>query len=306
MVSEIRFAVHDPGFRMHNNNYFMIGRTVRYINQTFEIAAVALAHTNNDSCEVTARLQATQQMRRDKGAMDFGEISPSSFASMMATKFGLKAFIEDSAVDGSIVREAEDKKEESTFDVLQRLAGKLNFRFFEANGTLFFASQSFLVKNQPSFTINVPSGATDAFYANSIAVRRSADGEQAATAQVSLLQNTSTLSIFPGSSFKINGLSHFTGTFMVDRVGFTVGPTALVVLSGTDVDETEDMTCSSQSFQFGATGECVKRIQQVVGVYNDGQWGPITNRAVLDYQSSIGLPATGVWGPQEWKSLQKV
>ena len=100
-------------------------------------------------------------MRRDKGQKSFGNTSPSEFAAAMAAKFGLKIFAEDSPRNGTIVRESNKNKDESTFDVLQRLARDLDFRFFEAKGVLFFASEEFIVENSDKFELNVPSEETD-------------------------------------------------------------------------------------------------------------------------------------------------
>ena len=42
MVSQLTFRISDPYLKLHNNNYFMIGRTVTYGEYKFEIAAVDL------------------------------------------------------------------------------------------------------------------------------------------------------------------------------------------------------------------------------------------------------------------------
>ena len=104
MVSQISFTVYDENHQMHDNNYFMIGRRVVFNNLEFEIAAVGLTVSGIESVEITARSLAMQNMRRDKGSKNFGYISPSGFATLMAQKFGLGIFVEPSAVDGQIVR----------------------------------------------------------------------------------------------------------------------------------------------------------------------------------------------------------
>ena len=303
-VSKITVTMHDPGLQMHNNNYFMIGRTVEYLSQYFEIADVSVSHAGIDSVNFTARLQATQAMRRDKGQKSFPKMSPSEFASQMAAKFGLNQFIEDSPRDGTIVRESNDNKDESTFDVLQRLARDLDFRFFESMGTLFFGSEEFIAANQDAFTINVPSGENDAFFASKLDLKRSVDTKKGATAQVSLLQNASSLSIYPGITFKVEGVENFKGTFFVDKVSINVGPNALVSVSGTDITDSEDMACSLEEFRQGSRGNCVKRIQQVVNTKDDGIWGPITQRQVLAFQRINNLPQDGIWNADDWAKLR--
>tara|TARA_B100000902_G_scaffold51008_1_gene57723 strand:- start:758 stop:1795 length:1038 start_codon:yes stop_codon:yes gene_type:complete len=306
MVSQITVSVHDADFEMYRNNYFMIGRTVEYLSQLFEISDVDLVHGNTDSVNFTARLQATQAMRRDRGPMSWGQISPSTFASLMADKFGLDKFMEDTSVDGAIIREHNDKKDESTFDVLRRLANALDFRFFEAKGVLYFASEEFIVSNTDSFTINIPSDSTDAYFGSRVALKRSTDTKKASTAQLSLIQNSSTLSIYPGASFEIKGVPHYEGKYMVDRVTFQAGPTSIVSVSGTNVLDSDDMACALENFQQGSKGECVKRIQIAVGVTSDGDFGPLTKAAVIKYQSANGLTADGIVGPLTWDKIMGI
>ena len=303
MVSQITVRVHDPSFEMYKNNYFMIGRTVDYLSQLFEISNVDIIHDKTDSVNFVARLQATQKMRRDRGQMSFGQISPSTFASMMAKKFDLDEFMEDSAVDGTIVREHTDKKDESTFDVLRRLASALDFRFFEAKGVLYFASEEFIVANTDSFTVNIPSNEIDPYFGSKVTVKRSTDSKKSATSQLSLVQNSSSLSIYPGASFEIKGVPHFEGKFMVDRVSFRSGPTSIVSVSGTNVEDSDDMACTLENFQQGSKGSCVKRIQIAVGVTSDGIFGPLTKAAVVKFQSNNGITADGVVGPVTWGKI---
>lgn len=305
MVSQISVTVHDPQLQMHNNNYFMIGRTVHYLKQKFEIADVTITHDSIDTTSFIARLQATQKMRRDKGQKSFGNTSPSEFAAAMAAKFGLKIFAEDSPRNGTIVRESNKNKDESTFDVLQRLARDLDFRFFEAKGVLFFASEEFIVENSDKFELNVPSEETDPHFILKSTLKRSTDTKKAASAQITLLQSPSSLSIYPGAAFKVLGVSHFDKSiFMVDKVAFNAGPTANITISGTSVFESDDVACALEVFKQGSKGECVKRIQMVCNTTADGIWGPITQRQVLLFQKLNGLTQDGIWGPEEWEKIQ--
>jgi hypothetical protein len=47
----------------------------------------------------------------------------------------------------------------------------------------------------------------------------------------------------------------------------------------------------------GSTGESVKYIQTVLGIKADGQFGPITDRAVRAFQKAHGLKIDGIVGP---------
>ena len=155
MVSQLTFTVIDPYLKLHNNNYFMIGRTVTYGDYKFEIAAIDVKFGGVAEVNVTARSQATQKLRREKGNKNFGSISPSTFAAQAAARVGLSFFGENSPADGQIKRVQKDNQDESTFDMLKKLASKNEFRFFEANNTMFFASEEFIVKNQGKFEIHM-------------------------------------------------------------------------------------------------------------------------------------------------------
>jgi len=49
--------------------------------------------------------------------------------------------------------------------------------------------------------------------------------------------------------------------------------------------------------------EAVKEVQAAVGTGVDGKWGPLTTAAVKAWQTSKGLPATGVFDSDNWAVL---
>lgn len=48
----------------------------------------------------------------------------------------------------------------------------------------------------------------------------------------------------------------------------------------------------------GSSGDKVREIQKIVGVREDGVFGPQTQSAVRQWQSNLGIVADGAWGPQ--------
>ena len=54
---------------------------------------------------------------------------------------------------------------------------------------------------------------------------------------------------------------------------------------------------ASSVWRVGSTGDKVREIQRVVGVPDDGVFGPRTEAAVRQWQSNLKLNADGVWGP---------
>lgn len=55
----------------------------------------------------------------------------------------------------------------------------------------------------------------------------------------------------------------------------------------------------------GSTGDDVRRLQQLLGVTVDGDFGPDTQRAVIAFQKANKLAADGGVGPYTWRELQK-
>lgn len=53
----------------------------------------------------------------------------------------------------------------------------------------------------------------------------------------------------------------------------------------------------SAIYQIGSGGEKVKSIQRIVGVIDDGIYGPKTAAAVKSWQQKLGVNADGIWGP---------
>ena len=343
MISEMKLHIYDPGFKMLNSNYFLIGRRIAFVlpdtlevedsdgddvtisvkTVDFEIAAVSAEHGSNDTVRVTARSRKMQQMRKEKGQESFGRISPTAFAAAMAAKFGLQFFGENTPIDGNIVREQNEQKDESTYDVLVRLAREAEFMFFEANGVMFFASEEFILKNQPSIEISVPSNEGDPFFASNLTVRRSADSkDSASTFNVNMVKSTSSITIFPGLGVNIKGLNNFDKKFMVDRVSYDTSKSGFVSISGTCPEDSDDMNCEIQTFAEGSRGECVKRIQQAVAASYNGKRQVTATMTADEIASltSIGvnllnttyvktvnyrLAIDGIFGPQTARAVRK-
>src|SRR4051794_10993820 len=53
----------------------------------------------------------------------------------------------------------------------------------------------------------------------------------------------------------------------------------------------------AQELQRGSHGEDVAAVQRALGVAADGEFGPVTRRAVRDFQAAHGLEVDGVVGP---------
>lgn len=146
MASQFTITVADPGLRMLRANYFQIRQVVTYLGTKWEMASVEVRPGRaGEEVVLECRLQAVQKLKRDKGARTFKEGNPTAFAAARAREVGLAFFGEQTPAKNTISRIRNDNTDESTWDVLQRLANDVQFWCFESDGRLFFCSQQFLL-----------------------------------------------------------------------------------------------------------------------------------------------------------------
>lgn len=164
-ASAITFDVVDPGFEMAQKNYFQVGQTVIYKSQNirnitktsiglapeywgypFEIADVTYEQSNGASpiVRVQAYTKAIQQMKRDRKPGVIKGTS-SSFVENAARKYGLDFIGQQTSKTANITTASGDKQADSVWDVIKRIAQENKFVYFEADGTLFFGSQKWLL-----------------------------------------------------------------------------------------------------------------------------------------------------------------
>lgn len=314
-ASQLELSVYDDRLEMHNAGYFVIRRNVRYRGIRFEIAAVEVDASAGQAerVRVTCRSRAVQRLKRAKGAKDFGKISPTAFALQLANSVGLEFFGESSPAKEAIIRAANDNNDESSWDVLRRQASDLEFVVFEDGEILYFASEKYLIKKQPTITVTWPPPSRNTpFYVHAVKARRSDDDVHGSELEV-VIDRTNAVQIKPGMGLRIKGLEYFDKKHMITAVEYHDDSPTPVTIRARTPEISEDAGgggtetgCTTQTFRRGDTGACVKRIQQAVNVTADGIFGPITEAAVKSFQTQHGLPADGVVGPSTWAKIEEV
>ena len=249
-TTEISFNVHDPDMIFFKNNYFQIRRSMTYRGQPFEIAAVEMGRGPGRSPQLTiqARSAFVQLMKRDKQPSAIGGASAYDFARITASRFFLQFYGQSSPTVQSSFQASSNNSDESVWDVLSRAAGSLQYACFESDGSLFFASQSFLlgklgVDTDPS-NIFSADGSISAFGINALSyipityptpasekrficidmprIRRSDNDPLEGEGSV-IMDRTNAVNIRPGMTLGLKGMHTFDGLYLVSAVEFNEG-----------------------------------------------------------------------------------
>jgi hypothetical protein len=249
-VSEISFSVIDPDFAMMKGNYFQIRRNMVYRNMPFEIAAVEVGRGPGSSPQINIQARSTfiQLMKRDKQPRAIGGASAYDFARLTANRFFLKFYGQSNPTVQSQFQVSSGNNDESVWDVLNRAASSLQYALFESDGSLFFASQAFLlgkigidtdpsniftaegsitafgINNLQYIPITYPTPATDSRFVclDMPRVRRS-DNDPLEGAGSVVLDRTNAVNIRPGMTIGLKGLPNFEGLYLVSAVEFMEG-----------------------------------------------------------------------------------
>lgn len=168
--SEITIKVLDPSYMMSESNYFVVRRDVTYRGLKYEIAGVEVGPGDGYSPVVTiqARNKSIMQMKRDKlpRTVNSGG-SAYEFAAAAAAKFNMNFIGQKTNPVHTSFKAGGSNLNESTWDVLDRIAKDNQYVVFEFNNILVFGSHQWLmwkfgvwsrtfapVNNKPAVTKN--------------------------------------------------------------------------------------------------------------------------------------------------------
>ena len=312
MTTQLKFSVIDPDFEMLRRNYFQVRRPMSYNGYNYEISAnsAARAAGTQDRVEVTAMSWPIQRMRRAKGAKTWGGagvgISAALCAQQIADEYGLKMFIQSSPAMTSITRQQGEDNDESTWDVLQRLAADLQYVVFESYGVLYFTSEDYLIERQPGIVVDcIKASEEDPWFPYAYSFKQ--DDNDWRGSQFSLMvgrENGKRLR--PGMTATFRNMGLFSNRkHLITSVNWTEGTNRPVTISGRTLIETEDTVddttvgrgvgkIDSRVLVQGAKGTAVERVQMVLGITEvdasgEAVYGPITIAAVQEWQVKNGL-----------------
>lgn len=170
MANQLTVVISDPGLEWAANNYFQVGRDIIYeatsitridtaygqdgslipawsrTAQLYEISSCSVQQNGGISPQWTieAMPKAIQQMKRDKKPGAIGA-SGFEFVRKAASKYGLKFVGEKSSRVKGSAKNSGDGQQDSVWDVIQNIARQSQYVVFVADGTMYFASQNWLM-----------------------------------------------------------------------------------------------------------------------------------------------------------------
>jgi hypothetical protein len=222
MASQLTIEVIDQDLRLTKGNYFQIRRTVTYGTNVFEIASVAISSAGANSARVTleCRSKPIQQLKRDKNPESFNQTSATEFARVAASRYGMKFYGQPSGEKVTINKSTDPDSAESAYTVLKSAASASQFVCFEADNTLYFASQEYLMGKWGNFTVPWPTSDAQALQLIDIPNFRSSDDDpMAATFQAQFVRKNAT-QLRPGQTITFSGVTGFETRYIITEVSY--------------------------------------------------------------------------------------
>ena len=238
-ASQIRFSVHDESLQLLKNKYFQVRRAVTYEASEFEIASLEVSQGESSTglCTVEARTRAVQLMKRDKKPSAYGGVSATDYARMVADKFGLKFVGEPTSKKKAVIQTGTGTKQDSVWDVLQRSAQEAEFVTFESNGTLYFASQEWLLGKWANLTATYPSKDTDSLIFLEIPQCRRSEDDPLSAEFKAVFERTNAKNLRPGMTIILAGMYEFDGKYLITDIAYEEGINDPVGISARTVEK---------------------------------------------------------------------
>lgn len=224
-ASQIRFTVQDQKLQMLANRYFQVRRTVKYGNSTFEIASIEVQQGEGEAPNlvIEARNAAIQKMKRDKQPGAYQGVSGTDYARIVANKFGLKFVGEPTSKKKAVIQTSTGTKQDSVWDVLTRSASEAEFVTFESDGTLYFASQEWLLGKWANLALRYPSSDKDTLMLLEVPQCRRSEDDPLEADFRAVLARPNAKNLRPGMTVVLSGLYEFDGKYLISEVAYDEG-----------------------------------------------------------------------------------
>jgi peptidoglycan hydrolase-like protein with peptidoglycan-binding domain len=263
-ISRLVVQVYDPGFRLYKDGFFALERTMNYNGYFYRLTSASIKYQHNQNyVQIEGRSYNAYRLQEDRGAQSWYDISPTDFAKLKAEEAGLQFFGEVTPVERRIERVQNDTTDESTWDVLSRLAKDNGFSLFEANNKLFFATDKTIIANQSPLLIRIPATEDDVLVLLDADFKRSVEDKFGGRVDIRFHKTAPSTRLTPGMAVRILGMGDFDELdLMVENVQVDINPESQVRVSCRSMETLGG--CALKTFQLGDRGECVKRIQSAV------------------------------------------
>ena len=124
---------------------------------TYEIAAVEVRdNPAPQSVAISARSKPAQFFKKTKTAMVKSGVSPSDFLRSEAASQGGSVVAQDSPKRTTSVNN--ENQQESTWDVMKKIAGELKYEFWEYKGVFYFGKEDFWLDKPVKWTMSYDKG----------------------------------------------------------------------------------------------------------------------------------------------------
>ena len=234
LVSEISFDVADKDMFLYNRNSFLIRRDVVYEDNIFEMSSINIKQDQGSSTiiNVKARKKVLQLMKRDKNPESYGGTSGTEFAALVAERYELKFVGEQTSKAKVIGKSSSSSTDDSVYDVLKRSANEANFVVFESDGTLYFASEQWLLNKWANVAITWPNYPnTSPFYTFGMPECQKSDDDPYAASFKAVVNKQNGKQLRPGMTAVLSGINAFNGSYLITEVSYEEGRNSPVGIS---------------------------------------------------------------------------
>jgi hypothetical protein len=229
-VSEVMLEIFDPRAIMFRNNYFQVRRELSIGDgdkNLFEIASVEVNQGEGDGAGIRleCRRKPIQQMKRDRNTDSIKGITATDYAALAAQKYGLDFVGQSTSVPRKVQKATGADADERVWGVITRLAGEAQFSAFESDGTLYFASQEWLLGKWANLDFKYPSENDSPFQVLQLPnCRRSDDADSLDSEASFVLQRSSTTEgLRAGMTINLINMGEFDRQYLIAEVSYALG-----------------------------------------------------------------------------------